>query len=179
MSSIIKSWKEGDELSIEEIRIDDRLIHGQVCGFWIPYFSITRILIVDEEIGNDPIRKTALKIGCPPEVGLSILDSKTAADKLKRKLDKKDQVLILSRSPQPLLSLYDHGYVFHRVTIGNLSQKENSIRICKTVYADPSDVHAFNQLAERGVQLSSRMIPSESGQDVTELIKKISEDQSK
>ncbi|MBS5002371.1 PTS system mannose/fructose/N-acetylgalactosamine-transporter subunit IIB [Holdemania filiformis] len=171
--------KEDDELSIEEIRIDDRLIHGQVCGFWIPYFSITRILIVDEEIGNDPIRKTALKIGCPPNVGLSILDSKTAADKLNRNLDKKDKVLILSRSPQPLLSLYNYGYVFHRITIGNLSQKENSIPICKTVYADPSDFNAFNQLAERGIHLISRMIPSEPEQEVTEMIKKISEDKSR
>lgn len=39
--------------------------------------------------------KQLWKIGCPPNVGLSILDSKTAADKLNRNLDKKDKVLTI------------------------------------------------------------------------------------
>ena len=45
-------------MAILDVRIDDRLIHGQVCGFWIPHYSLERIAIVDDEIVNDEIRKT-------------------------------------------------------------------------------------------------------------------------
>ena len=44
-------------MAILDVRIDDRLIHGQVCGFWIPHYSLERIAIVDDEIVNDEIRR--------------------------------------------------------------------------------------------------------------------------
>ena len=50
-------------MAIVEVRVDDRLIHGQVCGYWIPQFDVQRILIVDNEIVNDENRKVSLKFG--------------------------------------------------------------------------------------------------------------------
>ena len=50
-------------MAIVGVRIDDRLIHGQVCGYWIPQYKVERILIVDNEVCNDEARKTALKFG--------------------------------------------------------------------------------------------------------------------
>ena len=47
-------------MAIVEVRVDDRLIHGQVCGYWIPQFDVQRILIVDNEIVNDENRKVNL-----------------------------------------------------------------------------------------------------------------------
>ena len=63
-------------MAIVEVRVDDRLIHGQVCGYWIPQFDVQRILIVDNEIVNDENRKVSLKFGTPPRCKLSIFDSK-------------------------------------------------------------------------------------------------------
>ena len=37
-------------MAILDTRIDDRLIHGQVCGYWIPQYSLQRIAIVDDDI---------------------------------------------------------------------------------------------------------------------------------
>ena len=48
-------------MAILDTRIDDRLIHGQVCGYWIPQYSLQRIAIVDDDIVNDETRKTTLK----------------------------------------------------------------------------------------------------------------------
>ncbi|MGG3677597.1 PTS sugar transporter subunit IIB [Heyndrickxia faecalis] len=55
-------------MAIVEVRIDDRLIHGQVCGYWIPHFNVDKIVIADDKICNDELRKTALKFGCPSKV---------------------------------------------------------------------------------------------------------------
>ena len=43
-------------MAIVEVRVDDRLIHGQVSGYWVPQFSVQRILIVDDVIVNDEAR---------------------------------------------------------------------------------------------------------------------------
>lgn len=71
-------------MAIVDARIDDRLIHGQVCSFWIPEYRVDRIVIVDDDIAKDEMRKTALRFGCPGECKLSIFDTKKAADKFPR-----------------------------------------------------------------------------------------------
>ena len=58
-------------MAILDTRIDDRLIHGQVCGYWIPQYSLQRIAIVDDDIVNDETRKTTLKFGMP-EAGYQV-----------------------------------------------------------------------------------------------------------
>ena len=74
-------------MAILDTRIDDRLIHGQVCGYWIPQYSLQRIAIVDDDIVNDETRKTTLKFGMPENCKLSIFGSAKAADKFIRKID--------------------------------------------------------------------------------------------
>ena len=55
-------------MAILDVRIDDRLIHGQVCGNWIPQHRLQRIAIVDDQIVNDEQRKTMLKFRLPGTV---------------------------------------------------------------------------------------------------------------
>ena len=50
-------------MAIVEVRIDDRLIHGQVCGYWVPHHSVEKIVVIDDKIAKDEMRKTALKFG--------------------------------------------------------------------------------------------------------------------
>ncbi|MEF9893410.1 MAG: PTS sugar transporter subunit IIB [Anaerorhabdus sp.] len=158
-------------MAIVEVRIDDRLIHGQVCGFWIPHYSVNKIVIVDNKIVNDEMRKTALQIGCPAKVKLSILNSLTASDKLKRKLDEGSNVLILTANPHPLLEMVEDGYEIKKIKIGNLSSKEGSVQIKRTVFVSPDELDSFKKLIAKGVTIESHMIPSEHSEDITEIIR--------
>ena len=43
-----------------DIRIDDRLIHGQVVGCWVPQYSIDKIVVIDDEYLQIKIEKLYL-----------------------------------------------------------------------------------------------------------------------
>lgn len=43
------------------VRIDDRLIHGQVMTSWLNYTSANKIMIIDDEVANDAFMKSVLK----------------------------------------------------------------------------------------------------------------------
>ena len=47
------------------IRIDERLIHGQVATLWQGAWNCNRIMVIDSKSANDPILKSVLKIACP------------------------------------------------------------------------------------------------------------------
>lgn len=159
-------------MAIVEVRIDDRLIHGQVCGYCIPHYKVERILIIDNEIVNDEARKTALKFGCPPSCKLSIFDSKKAADKLNRKIDEGIRVMILCRNPRPLLELVEYGYMLDHISIGNMSTKEGSTQLKRTVYLTKEDKEDFHKLAQHGVKLLLQEKPTDAIEDLTDTFKK-------
>lgn len=158
-------------MAIVEVRIDDRLIHGQVVGYWVPQFKVERILIVDDEIVNDEIRKNALKFGCPAQCKLSIFGAAKAAEKLNRKIDEGVRVMLLCRTPQPFVDLADNGYLVDHITIGNMSTKANAKHIHKNIFVSPEECAAFNLLADKGVQLSIQYTPVDTKIDATKLFR--------
>lgn len=160
-------------MAILDVRIDDRLIHGQVCGFWIPQYSLERIAIVDDKIVNDEVQKTALKFGCPEKCKLSIFDTAKAAEKFKNKIDEGIKVMILCNSPVPVLRMAEKGYTVPYVTVGNMATKPGAKQLKKTVFISDEEKDAFLKLNELGVKIYSQMVPSESREEISELIKKL------
>lgn len=52
-------------MEIVNVRIDERLIHGQVAAVWTNTLNATRIMVIDDMAAKDEIQKIALKMACP------------------------------------------------------------------------------------------------------------------
>lgn len=65
-------------MAIVAARIDGRLIHGQVANLWTTKLNASRIMVVDNDIVNNDLEKTALKLATPPGIKLSILNTEKA-----------------------------------------------------------------------------------------------------
>ena len=55
------------------IRIDDRLIHGQVIAVWCRNQKFTHIVIVDDGVAGDPFMRQVLSLAAPPGVQVDVL----------------------------------------------------------------------------------------------------------
>lgn len=60
-------------MTIVGCRIDGRLIHGQVANLWAGKLNVSRIMVVDDEVVNNDIEKSGLKLATPPGLGFAIL----------------------------------------------------------------------------------------------------------
>ncbi|AEB07810.1 PTS system sorbose subfamily IIB component [Coriobacterium glomerans PW2] len=156
-------------MAIIDTRIDDRLIHGQVCSFWIPEYSLDRIVIVDDAIAQDETRKTALRFGCPERCKLSIFNATKAADKFSQQIDRGTRVMILTGHPQPILAMVQNGFKVDHVTVGNMSTKSNANQIRKTVFVSAEEWQAFHRLALAGIPIFNQMIPTDARENITDL----------
>ena len=67
---------------IELLRVDHRLLHGQVAFSWTNALGIDCILIANDSVPGDDIRKTTLKLSKPNGVKLVIktIDDAIAAE---------------------------------------------------------------------------------------------------
>jgi len=54
------------------VRIDDRLIHGQVVVKWLRYLGCKEILIVDDALCHDDFMQNVLRLAAPPGVRVRV-----------------------------------------------------------------------------------------------------------
>lgn len=85
------------ELGISHVRLDERLIHGQVATLWLGKMGTTRVMIVDDGVVNDPIAKASLKAAVPGGIKLSILKTVTAAKRLKEGIYQDQKIMLLTK----------------------------------------------------------------------------------
>ena len=71
-------------MAITAVRIDGRLIHGQVANLWTTKLGVSRIMVIDDKVAASDIEKSGLKLARPTGIDLSVLPEKTAAEHIKR-----------------------------------------------------------------------------------------------
>lgn len=156
-------------MAIVDTRIDDRLVHGQVCSYWVPQYGVERIVVVDDLVAKDEMRKSVLRLACPDRCKLSIFDAEKAADKFKRHIDRGVKVLILCNRPQPILEMARSGFQVDYVTVGNMSSKDGARQIANTAFVSQDEWNDFCSLARLGVTIYNQMVPSNPREDITQL----------
>ena len=67
---------------IVAIRIDDRLIHGQVVAYWSNSLKLTRIMVANDDVAVDDMRKSVLRMAAPAGIKTSIIPVERAAKQI-------------------------------------------------------------------------------------------------
>lgn len=80
-SQLYEAYK-GKE-NIVNVRIDERLIHGQVAGIWAPSLHTQRIIVINDEAAADSLQKSSLRMAAPTSMRLSVLPVESAAKNIR------------------------------------------------------------------------------------------------
>lgn len=157
-------------MSIVAARIDGRLIHGQVANLWASKLNISRIMVIDDEVSQNAIEKSGLKLATPAGVKLSVLPiEKAAANILAGKYDSQ-RVMVIAKRPDRFLKLVEAGVPLEEINVGNMSQSDESRAVTRSINVVDKDVEDFNQLDKKGVRLVSQMVPSDRQEDFMRLL---------
>jgi mannose/fructose/sorbose-specific phosphotransferase system IIB component len=146
---------------IELVRIDDRLIHGQIVMAWSKAVSVERIVVIDNQVANDLIHKILLETVSPPGVKLSIFDVVQGIEYLKKDSFSEEKVLLLVTKPATILALVESGLRFSKINIGGMSFGPGRKQLTKAVAIDDADKHAFKELHKWGIMLQIQVLPND------------------
>lgn len=151
------------------IRIDDRLIHGQVALGWSRSKGINYILAVDDETAKNALQCSLLKMATPPGVKSSIVGVDKAAEILSSgKLEKK-KVMLLTKGVDTLLQLKEKGIDICEVNVGNLRSKEGK-KILDIVYLSDHEIGVFKTLSAEGVKFYVQSLPDQPITDFNQVL---------
>lgn len=153
-------------MNIVLARIDDRLIHGQVATIWSKETRCERIIVCNDEVANDSIRKTLLTQVAPPGVKASVVDIEKAIRVCKNAKYEGVRALLLFTNPTDVLRMVEGGIDIKSVNIGGMAFKEGKKQITSAISLNDKEIESFKKLNEKGIELEIRKVVTDSKVDM-------------
>lgn len=157
-------------MAIELVRIDDRLIHGQVVTTWVKQYGIEQILIINDEISEDEVQKNVFNVMAPDNVKVQTFAVKTFAD-IYQKTPIKRKTLILLTNPEDAFILTENGVDIPLLNIGGMKFHSKRKQYIKSVSLTDKERDYLKRLEAKGVEVFIQMVPSDKKRMIKEFEK--------
>jgi mannose/fructose/N-acetylgalactosamine-specific phosphotransferase system component IIB len=153
-------------LKIALVRIDSRLVHGQVIEAWLPFTGASKIVVVDDVAASDFMLKEVMKMAVPPDIDLSCASVKDfISGRWVRETGSK-RVLVLCRDLKVAMSIVKRVPGIMKINVGNLHYETGKRQISSTVFFDSDDEKIVRELTELGVEVDVKAVPSDRKIDI-------------
>ena len=145
-------------MEISFVRIDDRLIHGQVATVWTKESGCNRIFAVSDEVAKDELRKQLVIQVSPPGIKAYVLPIAKAIEAYKNPKFDSFKTLFLFTNPTDVLRVVEGGIDIKSVNVGGMCFKAGDKQITTALCMNEVDIAAFKKLNEKGIELEVRKL---------------------
>jgi len=146
------------------VRIDDRLIHGQIVTAWSSTLKINKIVAVDETLANNQMLKSIMQMAAPKEYEPEIVGVEDAKRILAETKDK--NVLLITRQCRNLKPFVEDLKDAKHINLGNISKQDGTAVVFQsgagcTLSLTQEDYDTLLKAREFGVEIFSQRVPTE------------------
>lgn len=150
------------------LRIDDRLMHGQIGKFWLKEVGADLIVVANDNISADKNEQKLMDLTCPIGTKAYYLSVDDAGSKLETLEEDKD-ALVIVESPKDALSLIKAGIKIDSINLGNMRNTSNKDKVNETVYVDDEDRKYLKEILATHKNLDIRTNPNDDLTDIDKL----------
>lgn len=144
----------GGTMDIALLRIDSRLIHGQVAGSWSNFISPQTLIAASDAAAHDNLRKTLLLQVAPSHIKTNVLDIAETGRVYNNPKYAGMKTMIVVESPADALALVDAGVSVKEINVGGVTYKDGMKQVSEAVYTSDADIEAYKELDRRGIALT-------------------------
>lgn len=142
------------------VRIDSRLIHGQVVTQWIKNAGANRIIIIDDQIAADLFMAQVFIMAAPPKVKLDILSTDAAGEQWKKDEFGSGTVMVLIKDVATMKKAYQKGFEFPMLQLGGIGSAPGRVAVVGPITLDEADARVLNDLDQRGCKIVFQITPN-------------------
>ena len=141
------------------VRIDNRLLHGQVVQYWIPFLEVERLIIADDEAANNPAMSAVYRMAVPETVNLSVVPVSDLAREIRA--NKATTTLILISDVSDAARAQVSGLSFDRLVLGNVHAAPGRTRITDSVYLSQEEIDSLVRFRLNDGKVEIQTFPGE------------------
>lgn len=160
-------------------RIDSRLLHGQVATAWSKSVQPTRIIVVSDSVAHDDLRKKLITEAAPPGVKANVVPVDKMIQVAKDPRFGGTKALLLFETPQDALRAIEGGVDIKELNVGSMAHSVGKVVVSKVLSLGKEDVETFEKLKSLGITFDVRKVPSDSKDNMEEIVAKAKAELSK
>ncbi len=145
-------------MPLVQVRIDDRLIHGQVVVGWRHVLNPEHIILCSDEVASSDWQRTIYLSAVPEDILASVYTVEQTVAALGK--PHKERVLLLVDNPKTIVRLVDAGIDIDEVNVGGMHFKPGKNQVAPFIFVDKQDIENFRKLNDRDIRLEGRDVPT-------------------
>jgi mannose/fructose/N-acetylgalactosamine-specific phosphotransferase system component IIB len=145
-------------MTLKLVRVDDRLIHGQVVAIWLKALGARRIIVVDDRTAADEFLREVLIYAAPPGVPVEVLDVAHGIERARQLVTDPEPVFVLMRSPLTAVRMREAGIEFPLLNVGGIGAGPGRKPLYRNISASPEEIAAMRRLEELGTRVELRIV---------------------
>ena len=151
---------------IKLLRVDHRLLHGQVAFSWKNAVEADCILIACDAVMKDDLRKTSIKMAKPSGVKLVIKSMDDAVKAINSGVTDKYKLLTVVESIKDAERLCKEC----NINLGGTKATAETRNISKAMNITPAEETILKGLCEAGVDVTIQMVPEDNPVNVEKVL---------
>ena len=155
---------------IKMVRIDYRMIHGQIVAKWIKFRPVDRLILADDELVDDPFMGDIYKMAVPQKE----VDIVKLAD-IQAVLDKKDDtVMVIFKNVKSAYTAIKRGLTLPELNVGAVQNAEDRKPVSQGISLSKDEYVMLKELRDSGLNVYLQPIPENDPIDLNSIDKKLS-----
>jgi fructoselysine and glucoselysine-specific PTS system IIB component len=154
-------FDKGEKTMILKTRVDCRLLHGQVAVSWTVGIGADCILIANDNVVNDHLRKTTMNLAKPQNCKLVIKDIDSAIQALNSNVTDKYKLFIVVESIEDAYRLAMAVPEMKSINLGLTKTREGTRNISKSINITKEEEVLIKELINKGIEVEIRQVPND------------------
>ena len=159
--------------NVKLVRVDFRLIHGQVVNKWIKMIRANKIVVVDDTLANNEFMKSIYIMAKPPGVDVQIYTHLQAMENWKKDQFGDGEVLLLFKTVVQAHHCYEDGLEYPELQIGGLGAAPGRQIAFGPITLDKKDTDLLKDLDDKGVRVYFHQVPEDGSAEFKKIFDKL------
>lgn len=155
---------------IKFIRIDHRLLHGQVVFSWSKSLQINRILVVNDETANDEFKKMSLELSKPQGIKLNIFTVENTLTKISKIEALSENIMMIFGNTKDVRQFCESYSNVKEINYGGIIKKEGSKQFSNAIFLTENEIEDAKVLKSMGIKQFMQQVPTSKKEDLNTMI---------
>lgn len=157
------------ESKIVLVRIDNRLVHGQVGGPWSASLDVNVLVVVDNEVVLDPLQQRLMEfVANSNNIRILFFSVQEFIEALANS-SPHSKMFVVVRNVRTVSELVDAGVPIDTVNFGNMHYEKGKVPLSRKVYINNEDAESIQNLLDHQVICFMQDVPGTYREELTTL----------
>ena len=158
-------------LDIVLVRVDNRLLHGQILEAWVPFLKASCIVVVDDQAASDFFYETVIRMAVLSGVKVIVCGFAEFAETYPFNRGCGPKTIVLFSKVSDAWTAHRLGFHFNLLNIGNICNEECKLCCTPSVLLSDDDIRDITGLRDAAVKIELRRVPREKPIDLFEIVR--------